>query len=47
MFLNENVIVGVILSGLHGAVIDVALLLHIGLQLVVRVAHFIQMEKFH
>ena len=47
MLLDEDVVVGVVLSRLHRAVIDVALLLHVRLKLVVRVAHLIEVKKFH
>ena len=47
MLLDEDVVVGVVLSSLHRAVIDVALLLHVRLKLVVRVAHLIEVKEFH
>jgi hypothetical protein len=47
MFLDKYVIVGVILPGLDGAVIDVALTLHVSLQFVIRIAKLVKVKKFH
>ena len=47
MLLDKDIVVGVVLPGLDGAVVDVALLLHVGLQLVVGVAHLVEVEELN